>query len=85
MTTNYIRALALRHAALEQRIEAEMKAPLPDTLKLMRLKKLRLACRDHLREAINQKRRKKARQSIPPARMAGRSASSLPPHYTQGA
>lgn len=59
MTSNYIRSLALRHADLERRIELAMKAPLPDTLEIMRLKKLKLACRDSLREAISRKRRRK--------------------------
>lgn len=59
MTSNYIRSLALRHADLDRRIEAAMKAPLPDTLEIMRLKKLKLACRDSLREAISRKRRRK--------------------------
>ncbi|PKP82722.1 MAG: hypothetical protein CVT79_04590 [Alphaproteobacteria bacterium HGW-Alphaproteobacteria-18] len=67
MTSNYIRALALRHAALERQIETEMKAPLPDTLKIMRLKKLRLACRDSLRDAISRKRRARSHRNIPSA------------------
>lgn len=84
MTTNYIRALALRHAAIERRIEAEMKAPLPDTLKLMRLKKLRLACRDNIREAISRKRKKRARRYDAPARLMQRAPSSPPSHITGG-
>lgn len=67
MTSNYIRALALRHAALERLIETEMKAPLPDTLKLMRLKKLRLVCRDSLRDAISRKRSRRSQRIIPSA------------------
>lgn len=67
MTSNYIRALALRHAALERLIETEMKAPLPDTLKIMRLKKLRLACRDSLRDAISRKRRVRTQRVTPSA------------------
>lgn len=67
MTSNHIRALALRHAALERLIETEMKAPLPDALKIMRLKKLRLACRDSLRDAISRKRRVRSQRIIPSA------------------
>jgi hypothetical protein len=75
MTSNYIRSLALKHADLDRRIEAAMKAPLPDTLEIMRLKKLKLACRDSLREAISRKRRRKvhrpagliAREPVAPA------------------
>ncbi|OYW87004.1 MAG: hypothetical protein B7X53_13020 [Hyphomonas sp. 34-62-18] len=67
MTSNYIRALALRHAALERQIETELKAPLPDTLKIMRLKKLRLACRESLRDAIRRKRRVRGQRVIPSA------------------
>ena len=59
MTSNYIRSLALKHADLERRIETAMKAPVPDTLEIIKLKKLKLACRDSLREAINRKRRRK--------------------------
>ena len=66
MTSNYIRALSLRHAALERQIETELKAPLPDTLKIMRLKKLRLACRDRLRDAIRQKRRARSERAPRP-------------------
>lgn len=74
MTSRYIRSLALRHADLERRIEAAMKAPLPDTLEIMRLKKLKLACRDSLRDAISVKRRRKLRR---PAGLA--SGESLAP------
>ncbi|ABI77556.1 hypothetical protein HNE_1530 [Hyphomonas neptunium ATCC 15444] len=78
MTSNYIRALALRHAALERQIETEMKAPLPDTLKIMRLKKLRLACRDSLRDVISRKRRGRSQRIIPsdPSNRSARPAPS---------
>ena len=56
MSSNYIHALAQRHAAIERRIEDALKAPAPDTLYITSLKKLRLAYRDRIREAIRQKR-----------------------------
>lgn len=56
MSSNYIHALAQRHAAIERRIEDALKAPSPDTLYVTSLKKLRLAYRDRIREAIRQKR-----------------------------
>ncbi|MGA1342654.1 MAG: YdcH family protein [Hyphomonas sp.] len=57
MSSNYIHALAQRHAALERRIAEAMKSPLPDSLHITRLKKLRLAYRERFREAIRQKRK----------------------------
>lgn len=68
MSSRYIRALALRHAAIERRIEAEMKSPLPDTLEIMRLKKLKLACRDAIRDAIRKKRNSGVRRNHASAR-----------------
>lgn len=56
MSVKYIYTLAQRHAAIERRIADAMKAPSPDTLQVMHLKKLRLAYRDQIREAIHQKR-----------------------------
>jgi hypothetical protein len=56
MSSNYIHALAQRHAAIERRIEDALKSPAPDTLYITSLKKLRLAYRDRIREAIRQKR-----------------------------
>lgn len=56
MSSNYIHALAQRHAAIERRIEDALKAPSPDTLYITSLKKLRLAYRDRIREAIRQQR-----------------------------
>ena len=57
MSSNYIYALAQRHAAIERRIAEAMKAPLPDSLQITQLKKLRLAYRERIREAIRQKRK----------------------------
>lgn len=57
MSSNYIHALAQRHAAIEQRIAEAMKSPLPDSLHIAQLKKLRLAYRERIREAIRQKRK----------------------------
>ncbi|WP_291205848.1 DUF465 domain-containing protein [Hyphomonas sp.] len=56
MSSNYIHALAQRHAAIERRIEDALKAPSPDTLYITSLKKLRLVYRERIREAIRQKR-----------------------------
>jgi hypothetical protein len=60
MSSNYIYALTQRHAAIERRIEEAQKAPAPDTLYITALKKLRLAYRDRIREAIRQKRTRSA-------------------------
>lgn len=56
MSSNYIYALAQRHATIERKIEDAQKAPAPDSLYIMHLKKLRLAYRDRIREAIREKR-----------------------------
>jgi hypothetical protein len=56
MSSNYIHALVQRHAAVERQIEDILKSPAPDTLHVMSLKKLRLAYRDRISEAIRQKR-----------------------------
>ncbi len=60
MTSNYIHALAQRHAAIERRIEDALKAPAPDTLYITSLKKVRLAYRDRISEAIREKRTRSA-------------------------
>lgn len=56
MSSNYIHALFQRHAAIERQIEDVLKSPAPDTLHVMTLKKLRLAYRDRIRQAIREKR-----------------------------
>ncbi len=56
MSSNYIYALAQRHAAIERKIAEAMKSPSPDTLYITSLKKLRLNYRDRIRDAIRDKR-----------------------------
>jgi hypothetical protein len=56
MSSNYIHALIQRHAGVERQIEEILKSPAPDTLHVMSLKKLRLAYRDRIREAIRETR-----------------------------
>lgn len=85
MTSNYIRALALRHAALDHQIEIEMKAPLPDTLKIMRLKKLKLACRDTLSDAISRKRKARSQRKSASARISHFASSPRPPQMSEEA
>jgi hypothetical protein len=71
MSSNYIHALVQRHAGVERQIEDVLKSPAPDTLHIMTLKKLRLAYRDRIREAIRETRtqasarRQKYRRSVP--------------------
>lgn len=85
MSSNYIHALVQRHAAVERQIEDVLKSPAPDTLHVMSLKKLRLAYRDRIREAIRQKRtqpsatRQKHWRPSPPLRPA-----AAPAAYTEG-
>lgn len=56
MNLNYIRALSRRHAGIERQIEAAQKAPLPDTILITSLKKIRLTYRERMKEAITQRR-----------------------------
>ena len=76
MSSNYIHALVQRHAGVERQIEDVLKSPAPDTLHVMSLKKLRLAYRDRIMEAIRQKRtqpsatRQKHWRPSPPLRPA---------------
>jgi len=56
MSSNYIYALAQRHAAIERKIAEAMKFPSPDILYITSLKKLRLNYRDRIRDAIRDKR-----------------------------
>ena len=87
MSSNYIFALAQRHAAIERRIAEAMKAPLPDSLHITQLKKLRLAYRERIREAIRQKRRaatasRRGQWTAPHPAQLPTSASS--PHQQEG-
>lgn len=54
MSSNSIRALVQRHAGVERQIEDVLKSPAAYTLHIMTLRKLRLACRDRIREAIRE-------------------------------
>ncbi len=46
-----------RKAAIETRISEELKRPLPDSLKLQRLKRARLSLKDRLTGLVNARRR----------------------------
>lgn len=46
--SNYRYRLTRMHQSLEEQIGLEMKRRLPDTIRLLRLKKLRLAVKDRL-------------------------------------
>lgn len=54
MSSSCIYELARRRAAVERRIEEAMKAPAPDPHYIPVLKKLRLACRQRIRQANSQ-------------------------------
>lgn len=66
MTSYYIHALAQRHAAIERKIEEALKAPAPDSIYITSLKKVRLAYRDRIREAIREKRTRSTAMSGEP-------------------
>jgi hypothetical protein len=48
MLMRKFRALLFRHGVIHQAIEAEQQRPSPDSIKLLRLKRLRLALKDRL-------------------------------------
>jgi len=48
MSHSYIRSLLTKGAAIQQAIERESRAPRPDWMRLLQLKKLRLAITDRL-------------------------------------
>jgi hypothetical protein len=69
MNSNYINALARKHAQIDREIEEAQKSHVPDTLVIMQLKKIRLAYRDRLKAAIAEKRQALANggRHLPPA------------------
>jgi len=86
MSSSYIYALTQRHAAIERKIQEAMKAPAPDTLHIMALKRLRLAYRDRIRLAISQKRLRasasRTKRWVPPR--SPRASSSTDIQFTEG-
>ena len=50
MSERFVNYLRREHARLEESIERERQGPLPDQLQLARLRKLKLAVRDHIAE-----------------------------------
>jgi uncharacterized protein YdcH (DUF465 family) len=48
MSPKYLQSLLTKSAAINQEIAREHRAPQPDSLRLLRLKKLRLAIKDTL-------------------------------------
>lgn len=48
MSTRFFKSLLLRSASLQREIEAEYARPKPDSLRLLRLKKLKLLVKDRL-------------------------------------
>ncbi|MGB0630520.1 MAG: DUF465 domain-containing protein [Alphaproteobacteria bacterium] len=51
---NRMRALKTRHKRLEARIDDELARPMPDTLRLQTLKRMRLSTRDHIKMVTRQ-------------------------------
>lgn len=49
MLTRQFRALLFRHGVISREIEAEQRAVNPDSMKLLRLKRIRLALKDQMR------------------------------------
>jgi len=49
MLIRKFRSLLFRHGEIHQQIETEQQRPQPDTMRLLKLKRLRLAVKDELR------------------------------------
>lgn len=49
MSLRKIRALLFRQGVIREAIESEQKRPMPDSIRLLRLKRLNLALKDQLR------------------------------------
>jgi hypothetical protein len=56
MKSRHIYALVRRQTGIERQIEDALKSPCPDTLLISRLEKIRLQCREQMKEAITRKR-----------------------------
>jgi hypothetical protein len=67
MMDQFLKSLRHRRAAVQQRIEQEQTRPVPDSLKLLALKKLRLRFREQI-EFIERLNRRGEMRSIPVVR-----------------
>jgi hypothetical protein len=77
MLMRKFRALLFRHGVIHQAIEAEQQRPSPDSIKLLRLKRLRLSLKDQLhRLAATIERADQAR--LAPVRAAQRRPGMTP-------
>lgn len=54
MSVQHIKALLFRSAQLQQEIEKEQKHRWPDTLRLLKLKKLRLVLKDRIERLVKE-------------------------------
>lgn len=48
MTDTYFKSLLFRHGELQNEIDRELRAPSPNWMRVLKLKKLRLALKDRL-------------------------------------
>ena len=65
MSIRKFRSLLFRHGEIHQRIEAEQQRPHPDAMRLLRLKRLRLALKDQLRKIADAMEQGDARGLVP--------------------
>lgn len=56
MTEHLVVRIRNRHAVLEREIDRELAAPLPDSIRVMKLKKEKLHLRDRLRHLLTPER-----------------------------
>jgi len=52
MSARYLRSLLFKTARIQEEIEREQKAHRPDWIRLLRLKKLRLAVKDRIQQLL---------------------------------
>lgn len=65
MLTRKFRALLFRHGVIDQAIQTEQQRTRPDSIKLLRLKRLRLALKDQLHRIASGMRRTDQAQQEP--------------------
>lgn len=82
MLMRRFRALLFRHGAISQAIEAEQRLVRPDSMKLLRLKRIRLALKDQMRRLSSEIVAREEHRLLP-VRIAQRSAPLKPKEMRQ--
>jgi len=64
MSPNHLKSLLTKSAELEHAIEKEQARPLPDTIRLLKLKKLRLLIKDRISRLLRPRKRLRKRRTV---------------------